>query len=541
MTDLGRTDPARARVITTDSGDVMNDGAIRGRANGDARVERVRLVTLAGIVALAALLRFVLLTHQSIWLDEAFVADVLRSRWQDIPGVLKVSDNHPPLYYLLMKAWTSIAGEGEIALRIPSVCFSTAAVALTYFLMRRLSSEATSLLAALIVAVSPLQVMAGQEARMYPLLELFAVASTLALTVAVIHPSWPRWAGYTLLAAGLVYTQYLGALVLVGQAAWLLLYERRRVREWLWSIAGITLLYLPWVSSFAYQTARPQHWFWAGRKLQDLADLASLYAFGGSLFGSGHYILPHLQVSPQQFVATAPFMILAGWGAATLDSRSRALIGLPIVLTVGVTSLALPALYPRWFSFLFPLYAGLLAAGLLNLAEMLHRQAAVSRQGAVAILAAASLVLGGFVLVRYYTDPYFRVFHWRDAAAFVAAQAEPHDLFLYVDSTAKLPFTYYYRRPQASMILTPVEASHQPRTFAAGRVRQLADEHPRVWVIATLLFEVQTEQRLIPLLSTAYTLVEHREFFGADVYLFQAGAKTSHGTSLAPRTFILAP
>ena len=68
----------------------------------------------------------------------------------------------------------------------------------------------------------------------------------------------------------------------------------------------------------------------------------------------------------------------------------------------------------------------------------------------------------------------------------------------YVDSTAKLPFTYYYRRPQASMILTPVEASHQPRTFAAGRVRQLADEHPRVWVIATLLFEVQTGVRPEP-------------------------------------------
>ena len=68
---------------------------------------------LGGIIALAAVLRFAGLGHNSLWFDEAFVVWVGAHRWQDVLPLLSGHDFHPPLYYLLVKAWIGVAGTGR--------------------------------------------------------------------------------------------------------------------------------------------------------------------------------------------------------------------------------------------------------------------------------------------------------------------------------------------------------------------------------------------------------------------------------------------
>jgi uncharacterized membrane protein len=119
----------------------------------------------------AFLIRLIAL-NQSLWLDEAITAQVVKELgWLGILGKFLPYDFHPPLYYLLMKFWTSIFGYSEIALRLPSVIFSLATGWVIYLICRRQKKFIDPLLATGLFLFNPLVVYYSQEARMY----MFAV------------------------------------------------------------------------------------------------------------------------------------------------------------------------------------------------------------------------------------------------------------------------------------------------------------------------------------------------------------------------------
>ncbi|HYM92424.1 MAG TPA: glycosyltransferase family 39 protein, partial [bacterium] len=178
-------------------------------------------------MALAAVLRFAWLGRHSVFFDEAYVAWLSAHRWSDLL-LLRLAEYHPPLHYVLMKAWIALAGPGEAALRTPSAVFGSLSVLLTYFLVRRVASEHVSLMSALFVAVSPFEIMAGQYGKMYTLLEVLAVGSTLVLALATERGA-PRWTLYVALAAATLYTHYLGVFVLAAHGAWVLWRRRPRL------------------------------------------------------------------------------------------------------------------------------------------------------------------------------------------------------------------------------------------------------------------------------------------------------------------------
>src|SRR3989344_7952105 len=93
------------------------------------------------IVFLAALIRLVAL-KQSLWLDEAIGA--IAARDYSYTGILTdfiIADNHSPLYYLTLKAWTSIFGYSEIAIRFPSVLFGIGTIWFAYLIAKLINSK----------------------------------------------------------------------------------------------------------------------------------------------------------------------------------------------------------------------------------------------------------------------------------------------------------------------------------------------------------------------------------------------------------------
>src|SRR4051794_8614637 len=68
------------------------------------------------VVLLAAVLRFHLLDHQSLWNDEG---NSLRLAERTIPDLIATArfDIHPPGYYVLLSFWLRLTGESEFALR----------------------------------------------------------------------------------------------------------------------------------------------------------------------------------------------------------------------------------------------------------------------------------------------------------------------------------------------------------------------------------------------------------------------------------------
>ncbi len=117
----------------------------------------------------AFLIRLIAL-NQSLWLDEATTAKVVRQySYSGIIAKFSPSDFHPPLYYLLMKFWTNIFGFSETALRMPSVLFSVAAGYTVYLI--------AGIWGAVFFLFNPLVVYYSQEARMYMLATMFLTLS----------------------------------------------------------------------------------------------------------------------------------------------------------------------------------------------------------------------------------------------------------------------------------------------------------------------------------------------------------------------------
>ena len=109
---------------------------------------------------------------QSLWRDEATSVWFARLPPSTLLGGL--CDPHPAGYYLFLKGWLA-GGESEFWLRLPSLLAAVLAVALTYRVGREAAGRRCAWLAALLLAVHPLQIWYAGEARMYALAQALGV------------------------------------------------------------------------------------------------------------------------------------------------------------------------------------------------------------------------------------------------------------------------------------------------------------------------------------------------------------------------------
>lgn len=205
------------------------------------------------VLAAATLLRFLLLGSKSLWFDEAFSAleaqRSLQAIWSPRTSYL---EPHPPLYYTMLHYWVSWWGSSETAVRFPSALMSLVNVGLLYGLGRRLANERVAMLAAALLALSPLNIWYAQEARMYVFITGAGLLYALLLT-------WDSWWALPLLTLTLtvgLYTDYVMLLPWAGLSAlWLLWWweQGRPTRPFInWFAGSIAagLLFSPWLSEF---------------------------------------------------------------------------------------------------------------------------------------------------------------------------------------------------------------------------------------------------------------------------------------------------
>src|SRR3989344_916849 len=140
-------------------------------------------LALISVFIFAFLIRLIAL-NQSLWLDEATTAKVVKTlSFTGIVTQFSPGDFHPPLYYLLMKFWTSIFGYSEIALRFPSVIFTLLTGLVVYRIGTLLKNQLVGWWAAVFFLFNPLIVYYSQEARMYGMVTFILSISLYYLLV----------------------------------------------------------------------------------------------------------------------------------------------------------------------------------------------------------------------------------------------------------------------------------------------------------------------------------------------------------------------
>jgi uncharacterized membrane protein len=208
------------------------------------------------VVAIAMLATFATALYlgrgQDVWFDESY--SILLAK-QPVPELLRLTavDAHPPLFYLLLKAWGSVFGWSELALRTLSALLTAASVGVIAVLLRRLFTPRVALVALPFLTFAPFGLRYGYEIRMYALAALIGALGSLALVKAIEAKTDRRWwALYALSVVAGMYTLYMTAVIWLAHFVWLMIYHRRNFwrQPWVWAYVSavvVFILYLPTV------------------------------------------------------------------------------------------------------------------------------------------------------------------------------------------------------------------------------------------------------------------------------------------------------
>lgn len=228
-----------------------------------AWLERHFIPALLMGAAIAMLFSLLIGLRQSVWFDEAYSIMLAKQSWSHLIYLTSI-DTHPPLYYLLLKAWAMVFGWSELALRSLSILASGAAVIFAGLLVRRMFGVRVALIALAFVVFAPFLLRYGFEIRMYSLGSLIGIAATYVLVRAVDtkdkRQAWKLYGIYAVLVALGVYTLYYTALLWIAHLVWLLwiTYKRKQPllsAPWLLSYAGAVVLFSPWLPTFLKQVS----------------------------------------------------------------------------------------------------------------------------------------------------------------------------------------------------------------------------------------------------------------------------------------------
>jgi hypothetical protein len=260
---------------------------------------------MASILLVATLQRLWRLGLECASRDECFSWRMIQyPLWEQVERT--AADVHPPLYYLVLSGWSSVAGSSMIALRGLSVLLSLASIPLMYLAVSESlawrnavthprSRHLLALFAAALLAFHPAQVEAARVARMYSLGVFHGVLSAWLLLRALRAQAdgnrW--WTAHGLSLAALAYTHYFGFFTIAAQWAFVggltvieTLARRRDVakRYLLGAIVSIVvaaLLYAPWVPHQLAQMRQVQAGYWIPRPTwRDVADAFSAWSAG---------------------------------------------------------------------------------------------------------------------------------------------------------------------------------------------------------------------------------------------------------------------
>jgi mannosyltransferase len=191
------------------------------------------LLLLAGLIVLAAVLRFYNLGHQGFWFDEGNTALEVKFTVGQMLTLLKHYESTPPLYYGIAWVWSRIFGDTETGLRSLSAVLGVLSVPVAYGAASRLVSRRAGLTAAALVAFNPYLIWYSQEARAYSLVVVLTGAGLWAFACARTQPTARSLGAWTAISILALATEYYSFLVILPEALWLLHLHRSRRELWI--------------------------------------------------------------------------------------------------------------------------------------------------------------------------------------------------------------------------------------------------------------------------------------------------------------------
>lgn len=107
---------------------------------------------------------------RDLWYDEAYSLFIIKASWMKLWWFI-YQDVHQPTYYWIIKLWSYLVGNSDVAIRSFSLLPYVGVIVFSYLLTHKITkNKYISLLAAAAIAANPFIREYAQEARMYELL-----------------------------------------------------------------------------------------------------------------------------------------------------------------------------------------------------------------------------------------------------------------------------------------------------------------------------------------------------------------------------------
>ncbi|MBN1428001.1 MAG: glycosyltransferase family 39 protein [Anaerolineae bacterium] len=387
-------------------------------------------------------LRLYLLGDKNVWWDEGYSVWLIR---MPMANMLETTayDTHPPLYFILLRWWVSLLGDGEFVLRYPSLLVGVLTLPVVYRLGARLFEREWAIFGTLLLAISRFHIWWSQETRMYAMaVGLITLAAYAFIRQVRTGRSWRGWVFYTLVVTAMLASFYLSVLMMVAAGLGvLILWAARRV-NWRYMAGfalanvGVFLLYLPW-TLYALPRVRSGTAAEPFTPLHVLKLYLSLLATGISEDLDAY--LPIVIVYGLILVVSLVALIARRrWEAVAVLAVGPILPPLVIYQFTWLNwRFFSPAPAARYFLLFVGVGVLIPAAG----AAMLSRW----RRWAGVMLAVCVTGIAIWALPGYYETRYLRD-QWKSAVDIIAAYAEPDDVLVMVSADRYPIFLYEYAR-----------------------------------------------------------------------------------------------
>jgi hypothetical protein len=481
------------------------------------------------ILALAALLRAAGMCSQSFHYDEIVCRALSLHSFSELLSGVARDNGNPPLFWVMVRAWSLVSGSGEAQLRALSVLAGTACTALIYRLAREFFDESTAAIAALTYALSPFSLELSTEVRCYAWLQCVAAASFFCFFRFWIQRRSSWLIGVFLCAVLLCFTHYYGFLILLAQLVALLGFRAyRALLAWLGAMAAATGLFaVAWLPVLLAQLRRPGNGTRGGPDwLMQFASTPLVLGVGRSLVWKGSVPLAVLG-------AVSLIVVLVFWFPAagfaldrSRDSRLRLALAswllLPVLVPLAAALLGHPLYTVRYASIGLPAFALSFGAGVAHL----------RRPRRVAVLAAAAL-LAAASLAGFYRHPIKE--DWRGAMAFLLPELRADDLVLVDTDESVTTFDYYARKAglteMAEVGITQTGNPFAGIPWSGGRklagfpqdVSAALRSHRRLWLLLDSL-SYQDRSDLTALRAAGCSLQRSRRFYRIELHELQCAA-----------------
>ncbi|MBN1992657.1 MAG: glycosyltransferase family 39 protein [Anaerolineae bacterium] len=460
---------------------------------------RARFLILL-ILLLAFFLRAYQLDQQALRGDEAATVHYSALPVSLLWELSRVTDPHPPLYYLLLHPWQWLLGKEAWLMRFTGVIAGVLSVAALFTLARlTLRSVRLSLLAAALLALNPLQIWLAQDLRSYPIFTLLGLLSSWALWLA-LNPKTQRtakpnspfslpWFLYIFFTTACLYIHYYTVFFIAFQGLFVLLnFQKYWSQKWPWlaSQMAIGLLIIPglYLASHLWGQAA------GGIDVLSTADilrLTSTALLTGFTIDSTRGLWASLLLAPVWLMGLITllrrnFTTGTFWGLFFAGP----------VLGVIALSIGQPFFKERFLIQAHPAFELLLAAGFLALWQLnkpssgpqstlrhtLRPLALISP-----LLLSALLYFNLLALQNYFTNPlYAKAPPWHLYHHYVSDNARPEDLMLTNFPEAAVS---YYSPAALPFRVIPDE---RDRSTAArlAEIESVANQFRRIWFLPLL-------------------------------------------------------